>query len=342
MLRQPEENVNIPGEKLIIKMWDSLVDKGIGGMLQPWQERRVGESRLELRQQEILKIAETERLADRIRKGQVQFESPLLESFSENRQGEIEPTLGADNVILRTIEKDLSENIRKEVNVAKSILIAEELLTNEADHVSEENVEDDWLFNWQEYAGRVSSEDLQQLWGKILAGEIRKPGSYSYRTLDFLKTLSKSDAETIANAAQFVVDGVIFREHDEILLKSGISFEVLMYLQELGMLSGVEAVGLNSEWKSLEQSKYVKAFVSYNHCMILEHQDPLKLANKSIYLVTTIGKEVLSLAQFGANKEYLKAAGTKFARQGFKVKIADWIQESNSSGRFYNAEDIVV
>ncbi|MEZ8881571.1 hypothetical protein AB6E09_21495, partial [Vibrio lentus] len=59
-------------------------------------------------------------------------------------------------------------------------------------------------------------------------------------------------------------------------------------------------------------------------------------------LVTTIGKEVLSLAQFGANKEYLKAAGTKFARQGFKVKIADWIQESNSSGRFYNAEDIVV
>jgi hypothetical protein len=50
----------------------------------------------------------------------------------------------------------------------------------------------------------------------------------------------------------------------------------------------------------------------------------------------------LSLAQFGANKEYLKAAGTKFARQGFKVKIADWIQESNSSGRFYNAEDIVV
>ncbi|PHX06126.1 hypothetical protein VSPL_25870 [Vibrio splendidus] len=193
--------MNIPGEKLIIKMWDSLVDKGIGGMLQPWQERRVGESRLELRQQEILKIAETERIADRIRKGQVQFESPLLESFSENRQGEIEPTLGADNVILRTIEKDLSENIRKEVNVAKSILIAEELLTNEADHVSEENVEDDWLFNWQEYAGRVSSEDLQQLWGKILAGEIRKPGSYSYRTLDFLKTLSKSDAETIANAA---------------------------------------------------------------------------------------------------------------------------------------------
>ncbi len=268
--------MNIPGENLIIKMWDSLVDKGIGGILQPWQERRVGESRLDLKRQEILKIAEAERLAEDIRNGNVQFESPQLENFLENRQGRIEPTLGVEYAVRNSFGKSVSESIRKEANVAKSILIAEDLLADDATPVNESKIEDDWLFNWQEYAGRVSSEDLQQLWGKILAGEIKSPGSYSYRTLDFLKTLSKADAEVIAIAAQFVVEGVIFREHDEILEKAGINFGVLMYLQELGMLSGVEAVGLQSKWKSSQQTRFIKGLISYNNCLILEHESPQK------------------------------------------------------------------
>ncbi|EJL6905494.1 DUF2806 domain-containing protein [Vibrio cholerae] len=333
--------MNIPGENLIIKMWESLVDKGIGGILQPWQERRIGESRLDLKRQEILKIAEAERLAEDIRNGNVQFESPQLENFLENRQGRIEPTLGVEYVVRNSFGKNVSENIRKEANVAKSILIAEDLLADDATPVNESKIEDDWLFNWQEYAGRVSSEDLQQLWGKILAGEIKSPGSYSYRTLDFLKTLSKADAEVIAIAAQFVVEGVIFRDHDEILEKAGINFATLMYLQELGILSGVEAIGLAFEWRSSQQSHFIKGLISYNHCLILEHDNPQEVASKSVYVVTTIGKEVLSLAQFGANKDYLKATGALFAKQGFKVKFADWIQQTAHSGRFYNSEEIV-
>ncbi|WP_418113711.1 DUF2806 domain-containing protein [Vibrio scophthalmi] len=333
--------MDIPGEKLVIKMWDSLVDKGIGGVLQPWQERRVGECRLDFRQREILKIAEAEKLADDIRKGRIQFSNPQLENFIENRQGRIEPVLSLEDVITSTIKNDMGEALRKEANVAKSILIAEDLLADDDTPVNEQNIDDDWLFNWREYAGRVSSEDLQQLWGKILAGEIKQPGSYSYRTLDFLKTLSKSDAEIIANAAQFVIDGVIFREHDEILVKSGINFGVLMYLQELGILSGVEAVGLSSDWKSVQSDSFLKAFISYNHCLILEHDNPNKVAKKPIYLVSSIGKQVLSLAQFGANKEYLKAVGCSFVKQGFTVKLADWIQQTQNTGRFYNAEAIV-
>ncbi len=50
---------------------------------------------------------------------------------------------------------------------------------------------------------------------------------------------------------------------------------------------------------------------------------------------------MLSLAQFGANKDYLKAAGALFAKQGFKVKVADWLQQTADAGRFYNAEEIV-
>ena len=333
--------MQIPGENLVIKMWDSLVDKGIGGILQPWQERRIGESRLDLKQQEILKIAEAEKLAEDIRSGNVQFENPQLENFLENRQGRIEPTLGVEYAVRNSFRKSVSENIRKEANVAKSILIAEDLLADDAAPVNKSKVEDDWLFNWQEYSGRVSSEDLQQLWGKILASEIKSPGSYSYRTLDFLKTLSKADAEIIAIAAQFVVEGVIFRDHDEILKKAGIDLSELIYLQELGILSGVESTGLKFKWNSSEQDRFIKALISFNHCLILEHKNPKQVVSKSVYLVTAIGKEVLSLAQFGANKDYLKAAGAQFAEQGFKVQVADWLQQTKDSGTFSNPEEIV-
>ncbi|MEC6907757.1 DUF2806 domain-containing protein [Photobacterium piscicola] len=335
--------MDIPGEKLVIKMWESLIDKGIGGVLQPWQERRVGESRLELKQKELIKLARAEKMADDIRQGKVNFENLMLENHLEHQNERVEPSINMERLVQDTINTETSERIRKNINVSKSILIAEDILFTETESSSDdEKIDDDWLFNWREYAGRVSSEDLQQLWGKVLAGEIKQPGRYSYRTLSFLKTLSKSDAELITLVAQFVIDGVLMRNHEAIFEKAGVNFSTLMYLQELGILSGVEALGLKSDWKSLDSSKYIKAFVSYNHCVILEHEDMNKIASSSIYLVTSIGKEILSLAQFSAEKEYLESVGKHFVSQGFKVKVADWVQETPVNGRYFNAVEIVV
>lgn len=34
--------MNWPGENLIIKLWESLTEKGVGSLLKPWQMRREG------------------------------------------------------------------------------------------------------------------------------------------------------------------------------------------------------------------------------------------------------------------------------------------------------------
>ncbi|EGR2287308.1 DUF2806 domain-containing protein [Vibrio parahaemolyticus] len=331
----------IPGEKLVIKMWDSLVDKGIGGVLIPWQERRVGQNRLEMKTQEIIRLAEAEKLAEDIRKGHVQFEAPQNEFFLENRQGRIEPTFDVQAFIATAKSGESSEAIRKEVNVSKSILIAEEILASDPSQASEKELEDDWLFNWREYAGRVSTEDLQLLWGKVLAGEVKNPGSYSYRTLDFLKTMSKFDAEILEKVAQFVVSDVIVRELDNILEDSGVNFGNLIYLQELGILSGVDSIGLENTWGSLSSSEYLRAFTSHNKCLVLKSEDVTKKAELPVYLLTTVGKQIFKLANFGANITYLEAIGRKFCSQGFEVQIADWVQETQDKGRFSNAVKIV-
>jgi Protein of unknown function (DUF2806) len=47
-------------------------------------------------------------------------------------------------------------------------------------------IEDDWLNFYAKLAEDKSSAELQQLFGRILAGEIRKPGSFSLKTLQLV------------------------------------------------------------------------------------------------------------------------------------------------------------
>ncbi len=48
--------MDCPGEKLLIKMWESLVDKGVCGLLKPWQMRREGEALRECQRKDKLMI----------------------------------------------------------------------------------------------------------------------------------------------------------------------------------------------------------------------------------------------------------------------------------------------
>ena len=55
----------------------------------------------------------------------------------------------------------------------------------------------DWFLRFFEAAGNVSNEDMQSLWARILAGEVQKKGSFSFRAIETLKNLSKYEAEVL-------------------------------------------------------------------------------------------------------------------------------------------------
>ncbi len=59
----------IPGEKLIIKIWESTFDKGLGGLLSPYQIKHEGKARTEVRKNEMLVLAQAWRDAEDIGKG---------------------------------------------------------------------------------------------------------------------------------------------------------------------------------------------------------------------------------------------------------------------------------
>jgi hypothetical protein len=258
--------MEFPGEKLVLKMWETIAEKGIGSALQPWHEKRLGIAKNHVRRDEILMLAEAEKLAEDIRAGKTYPIENKLEFKSQNvvNNDRVEPILNLDDLAFKTTNIDMAESIRKDVNVSKSVLIAEKILLDEQQSTSEKDIEDDWLYSWRDYAGRVSASELQELWGRILAGEVKNPGSYSFRTMEFLKGLSKTEAELIGNLAPFIIAENIVRDKDQILEKEGITFGSLLFLQEIGVLSGVEALGLSIELTSNSNEKYIKYLISNN------------------------------------------------------------------------------
>ena len=57
-----------------------------------------------------------------------------------------------------------------------------------------EEIRDDWLNGFRDVACKKSSEEVQDLFSKVLAGEIRKPGSFSLRALTTLSDMDQNVA----------------------------------------------------------------------------------------------------------------------------------------------------
>ncbi len=67
--------------------------------------------------------------------------------------------------------------------------------TNQKTNGSEEQIiNDDWLNSFETEARSKSTEDMQLRFGRILAGEIQKPGSYSIRAVKLLSELDQNIA----------------------------------------------------------------------------------------------------------------------------------------------------
>jgi hypothetical protein len=130
-------------------------------------------------------------------------ESPIIDSGQQVREiGIIEGKISAQlqempSELLvtqqRSNQRAALENVMHQHNIEAAVSYAVEELDGEQE-VASTPVEQDWVTQWGRFAQDVSSEEMRMLWGKILAGEVKKPGSFSPRTLQFLSLLTQKEA----------------------------------------------------------------------------------------------------------------------------------------------------
>ena len=179
----------------LVRALDKLLEyaaSGIGSvagpMLAPWKARREAAAR------EVAAQGEANALRI-IAEAQAEARTALVSTASHVR-GEIDI---AETVRQRIQfqEEKRHRNIGATVGQAAQQLGDKEVPDAEPDH--------DWTARFFNYIQDISSEEMQFLWGEVLAGEIERPGSTSIRSLSILRNLDQRTASLFRNLCSLSV-----------------------------------------------------------------------------------------------------------------------------------------
>lgn len=227
----------------------------------------------------------------------------------------------------------LSQEIEGQFNVEQ---IAEQAELALPSFVSDEPVSADWRRKFFKEAENVCEEDMQILWGKVLAGEISSPGSFSLRTLDTLRQLSRAEAELFQKACSLAMDdGFVMLtgfDMDTALMPFGFGCDEILKLRDAGLLlhgddlhksiSSVPA-GMGSEGVLLD---------FMNNGILIRLSGPALPGSRHKSLIfTQAGRELQPLIASAPNEAYLAALGSSLRGRGIKAQRATIVPQDDGS-----------
>jgi hypothetical protein len=189
----------------------------------------------------------------------------------------------------------IDEQVKKLRNTERAFEFAQENFTKNESPPDIE-LDEEWSDEWKDGSGRASNEFMQRMWGALLAGQIKKPGSISRRALIFMRSLSQQEAMLISRVFNFIFSDRIFSDLLSSINKSGISFDDLMELQNLGVLTGVGGnIAANISPGNV-------GIGSKNKLITFNNPDVFKLP---CYALTKIGSELYSISNVDNAEEFI-------------------------------------
>ena len=166
---------------------------------------------------------------------------------------------GIEKILMSALFQQPAQDVTAQINVLKKVIAdaretykaqemasyyaLQDILQKDKDALGpKEEPGATWTKRYFDYVGSVREEDVLRIWGKILAGEFCKPGSFSLKTLETLHSLDREYAETFYKLGKYVVNIDFLPE--EAASIEGISYKKLLYLENIGLLMGPTTLSL--------------------------------------------------------------------------------------------------
>ena len=322
----------LPMDKLL-----DVLTKSVGAIMKPYFDRRdVDTKAYEIRKITEAKVESMRLIATAVREnyigvGGINYnENGILIESPKQSEGQIIESLSSPDLEERTRTRVSYQEAKKQQNIEGITSFAAEELRNESP-VTDEPVDEAWSSRFFKYAEDISDEEMQTIWGKILAGEIKQPNTYSVRTLEVLRNLSKQEATIFSNAANYAFsydnDALLFKENNKELKKYGLSFAELSVLRETGLL-------LESEFTSLNFQANTNAEVGFtfgNIVIIVKINQNPNIVSIPIYFFTQVGKQLLKLVNPTLNTTYLNEFATFLKNDYTTVRYAYILRREGES-----------
>lgn len=266
------------------KLFDTIA-MGVGKFYEPWHTVRMAKAAA--KEISIISEAITENISLPIR-----YDNEKIHINAED----------ANQLATRAQNRALYQEMKKQQNIESVILKAYNQLKG-TESVSEAPVDPDWINEFFDNVANVSNDDMQVFWGKLLAGEVSKPKSFSLRTLATLKNLTNYEAELFTKIAPYILGNKSYPNNDyisyfllsnsDLLKRNNIPFGSLLRLSDAGLinLAGNAMINFNME------SGQSTILIGHNKSIHIKNGTKQKvILNYSAYPLTEAGAELLPIA----------------------------------------------
>lgn len=311
-------------------------------LLAPISIRREGMARADVRAYAATRDAQTRHDIQAIRRGEarLQADGTLLWLTAPQRPvapppatavtSESGPLMG-DVYDLRKLlsaatEARAVEELERHLNLRATVRKAEEVAEAATDVQKQEAAaettqpSDDWLSNWRAGAEKVTDEQVQSLWARLLVEEVAAPGSISLRTIFVLQQMGHREATKFAAICPFTVDGASIPRLTDFFSSRGISFANILDLGDLGLLSGTDSMGLSVDvtWPVGDNPANPQTVLLIGDDRALRiHARPNQTQTTfNAYRLTPSGIQLRKLGRFPPDDEFARQFATLLKRQG--------------------------
>ena len=292
-------SLKVPAIEKLIDYGASGVGAIAGPMLAPWRASREAQARLASARVDV----EVHRIEAESEAG---TSAIIAKARSEARGYLVTPDAEVRGTLEITRE-DITQRI--EFQERKRLANVRSVLKDAADELGDKEVTDhepdpDWTARFFDCVQDVSSEDMQKIWAKILAGEVESPGRTSLRTLDTLRNMTKRDAEMFSDICPFVIgDDFVFYD-DSVKALSALALSNLLHLEDCDLVNlerGLESV---RQWG---EENYIVLDLQRDALMVTSNGAPGGPLRIPIVRLTSSGRELGRLSPQTVSMDYLRA-----------------------------------
>ena len=311
-------NIRVPAFEKLLDYAASGIGAVAGPMLAPWRARKEAEARLlgtKTEAHSLKLIADAQADARR-----------SLVAPEEAGPGMLEIGLDGIQQRIEFQEKKRQANIASVVRDAAAELGDKEVPDREPDP--------DWTARFFNDVQDVSSRELQQIWSKILAGEVESPGRTSIRTLSILKNMSRKDAEMFSTLSKYFIDDIIHDDSLSALIDDRLPLFGIK-IAELGLVHGALDV-----YKTITLgSDGTKILLNRDNVLIVEGE-PGKTIEMYGNVLTSPGKEIIQFCTNEADLEYFRNFAKFLNQHDCVLKFTPVVMIDSRGRAGYNQNDI--
>jgi hypothetical protein len=231
--------------------------------------------------------------------------------------------------------------IRERVNVDQITAIAAAELKSESLAIANDKepeappISEDWLNAFESEAAQMSSEQMKSLFGKVLAGEIRRPASYSIKTIKLMAQLDNRAAVlfrllcSLSISLHFSDSGILDARvvsmgnaSTNSLQAYGLRFDELNILQEYGLIISDYNSYMDYRMAVVQKGNVVPPVIyqKAQWALVPKVAPPVNQEFRVHGVALSwSGKELFSIVDIEPNEKYTAALKNFFEQQGMTM-----------------------